>query len=1802
MQLIKAFLLTSLFTSSLFAVNYTCVNTNADVAGLQASANGGGTPVITGPTCKVDSGTVVITNSVSFTANGTVQLNGNGNKIMSYQSDNISFVGFIVNNGYFSTTTPTSLIRTAINITDNTFQNLTNGGTNGCYPNCGGPSVINFQGIGVVSSHIDRNKFINIWGQGYPTNPYTTTGATSSSTCYLPFNSPLPGWCVLDSWGAQAITINGMDLSTINNNTFSEIGNDAMHIDWNVFTGTTGPQRSTSGNQIKFNKFDHIRRIPMEIQSQPSYPSCAPAGSCNAGIVNTTGMQINGNLAHAYAYGYGDTWGSSLEFDGNRNGQDLNNTFISDDGGGTTTVGSQLASGFELALNNGLLQGNVLLTSSALHFGNRVSYGGNSNSSFTLTNQNNINCGSSGINGVSFEGSGFPTIVDRNNFLNTSSCPSGGTLFTSSLTTAYTSANARIFAPSTSQNFTFTVQSNLSIKFVKFFLDGSSTPSVTQEQQDFSTTFQTDRTWLYHATFTVPSSPGGHSLVAVATDVNDVTSTQTQTFSIMGSGPSFSASPSSLTFASFPIGTTSPTPLTIVVTNPGTSTLNISSQVPTGDFAIVSNTCGATITAGNNCTFGVTFTPTAAGTRTGAITFTDDAPDTPQAIPLSGVGTAVITGCSAPASPPNLIPDNPCGSTGLRSWTVSQGSSTTAFSTGANGPSGVIGFHASVTALTLPLTGNIEFFRNDIVLADFTSYTFTVDMKGSRVQAVNILGVQNGGSFHNYGLSCPKTIATSYGTTLTCNFTTDNSPSTLGPMRLTMQFDAANQSDTFDWSNITLLPASSAAVNISNITVTNTDHTGTNVKFTCSVACYPYIQYGLATGTYIYTSASWNEQFNSYTGHYDVAYQLALAPSTTFFILPTARPDPNDDTGICNIAACGAVEQTITTPALPGTHPIPPAAANVWNPGHPDFSAYTIVPMAPDPITGECKATSNVAAPGGGGWVGSVHIGDNPGTVMAEIGYGTAIEYPQGAICKVPEQLAFNHSGYVLPALALDPLAGGNIDSSAHRYIVHRTHQVGAADFPPVGYRTGPSWASKLAKFVVQTPGNPTDGSNPGLGVQNFVGQVFDCANTRCHHFWFEDLEMTHLADSTVYPGNVINPPGFTAYIRTQPAVGDITTSLTTPDYNVVDRVYAHGQPWPSRELQIMTPGGNHWAIMNSHLDSNMWWPGIYPTVDPTYSHGVITVSKQIFQYNAFDNTPIGMASGATATFTTPPAYTGIFMGWLDTNGLSIGWQTGSGVSLSCSGCVSVPLTAPTQGSPGVPPSYPASSMLYFIGHFDGAGNAVEDCSTLQFALPGFFTVPGVPQSCNGLPSAFRPLGLYVQGGNFAFLDNNFIVAIGQTQYNEVDNQRNDFYEHHNYWYFPRSKMKNSGQWDGYKYSYRNVLESKMGKRWDIQGNFFDGAAAYQNPGNAVYMTGVGNGPVDQLGGIQDWNVSNNTFKHVSSGIQCAAGGALQPPDLGARYIQWSNNLFWDLNRDLYNDGGGGFFSGAFSMNASCQDVGIFNNTVALTKGQGPALLLFGSPDAGTTGLGEGLSFRNNVLFTSLTTGSLENVFYSICGQQISSHPASPADTCVVPGTTTYTQMLNGSFLQAGSSVVPNWVMQNNIIVGGVNTGAAPTYTDLTQTQINTIAAAFPTGSPVNQFVAGATLALRQAAINWDATTYRSNLSSYNDGSQGANIDIINSTSGVVTGINISMSANGAVFSYTAPDTRACIVDTSTDSGVTWTRTTDSGGAQARNLLISGLFATFQYRLMCYMNQTATFEFQPNQITNGTFTVHNLIF
>jgi N,N-dimethylformamidase beta subunit-like protein/HYDIN/CFA65/VesB family protein/centrosomal CEP192-like protein len=150
------------------------------------------------------------------------------------------------------------------------------------------------------------------------------------------------------------------------------------------------------------------------------------------------------------------------------------------------------------------------------------------------------------------------------------------------------------------------------------------------------------------ATFT-PTATGSRS---AAISITDNAGGSPQTLTLSGSGvtaaPAVSLSGSSVPFGNQMVGTTSGSQ-SVTLTNSGTAPLAISSITLGGtnpaDFSS-SNTCPlspSTLAVNANCSISATFTPTATGSRSAAISITDNAGGSPQTLTLNGSGVAAST-------------------------------------------------------------------------------------------------------------------------------------------------------------------------------------------------------------------------------------------------------------------------------------------------------------------------------------------------------------------------------------------------------------------------------------------------------------------------------------------------------------------------------------------------------------------------------------------------------------------------------------------------------------------------------------------------------------------------------------------------------------------------------------------------------------------------------------------------------------------------------------------------------------------------------------------------------------------------------------------------------------------------------------------------------------------------------------------------------------------------------------------------------------------------------------------------------
>jgi conserved repeat domain len=138
-----------------------------------------------------------------------------------------------------------------------------------------------------------------------------------------------------------------------------------------------------------------------------------------------------------------------------------------------------------------------------------------------------------------------------------------------------------------------------------------------------------------------PTVPGSYTFTVTATGSSGAHSSREDTIVIAAASPAATASPVAIDFGAQAIGTTTAS-RTVNLSNTGSAPLSIGSVAisnPAAGFAIVLNSCsGYVLPLGGACRVDVTFSPTSVGPSATTLTFTDNAPDSPQSVSLTGAG------------------------------------------------------------------------------------------------------------------------------------------------------------------------------------------------------------------------------------------------------------------------------------------------------------------------------------------------------------------------------------------------------------------------------------------------------------------------------------------------------------------------------------------------------------------------------------------------------------------------------------------------------------------------------------------------------------------------------------------------------------------------------------------------------------------------------------------------------------------------------------------------------------------------------------------------------------------------------------------------------------------------------------------------------------------------------------------------------------------------------------------------------------------------------------------------------------
>lgn len=697
-----------------------------------------------------------------------------------------------------------------------------------------------------------------------------------------------------------------------------------------------------------------------------------------------------------------------------------------------------------------------------------------------------------------------------------------------------------------------------------------------------------------------------------------------------------------------------------------------------------------------------------------------------------------------------------------------------------------------------------------------------------------------------------------------------------------------------------------------------------------------------------------------------------------------------------------------------------------------------------------------------------------------------------------------------------------------------------------------------MAKLEAQQPTSP--------GAEVFVTAA--SCNGIPHHFRFENLELTHTASPDVFPPDAVDPKPINTLVMTharycpgQPA-----------QYMIFDRVYAHGTGAPARLRYAFSLEGEHMGLINSYIDRvDYWRPFETPAGPVTLSADktAITVPRQSYRRNQGDE-PWTIPDQARATLTADSSFTGAYTGYLGPEGLTIEYSQGAAL-ISCVNCAAVQNTSP---------SAPYNRFKWF------SGTIVSGRLNLEFTADPWNTSAYAPEGS---------IGVYLNDGGGPYeISNNYMEAYGITflidgggiQARSPSNmvfRRNWLFRNQNHRF-------TSPLSDGYRYLIRQQWEIKRGRRFWLDGNLFEGNWASVTQGSTILLSTatLPNRSLEE--GVSDIAVTNNVIRNSSAGFYCW-GLPMAPanPPITER-ILFANNLVYGIDQFEY-DAESPNGRGDIVRTGGCQDVSVRNNTFGSNVGTGPSQLVVLGPPM------EGLRVTDNIMYLNfgwpnwggITADAINSTYLPI----------------MQPGS--FTRMLETGFARAGGTIEPNYEFRNNVIIGGVAGVSKAELRDLSSAEMAGYIGQYPPG---NFFPSGASKAVREGQVLFEGlerndyrlkqeSSYRGKAS--RGGDIGVNAYQLAAALGLVQAVRqVEPGEQTAVFAYTAPDQRACWVDTRAD-GTNWTRIADSGGGREREVVVTGLQrdTDYEYRIFCYYEQVNSADhpgaYGEDQITKGTF-------
>ena len=522
----------------------------------------------------------------------------------------------------------------------------------------------------------------------------------------------------------------------------------------------------------------------------------------------------------------------------------------------------------------------------------------------------------------------------------------------------------------TAQTVTLTNTGNVILNITSI---ASTNPQFAQTN-NCSSTLAADTSCTISVTFSPTATGSQDGYITVATGV----STQNVSLSGSGTGPFGSVTPTSLSFGSVGLGTPSATQ-TVTFSSTGTTALTISGISISGDFSQTNN-CPASLAFGSNCTIQVTFTPTAAGSRSGSLfikdngslsghsvsligtglgplltlnpsalsfgTVTINTTTSPQSITVTNSGTVTLTGLLIGATTGDFAQSNNCPTSLAINATCNI--NVTFAPTLAGSRSGSLTVTSSAAAQTATFSGagsgplvqlNPASLNFGNVVQSTTSPAQTVTLTNSGNANLNISSIAANGDFAQTN-NCPAALGVSSLCTISVTFT----PSTLGAQTgaVTIVDDAGGSPHLIGVSGNGIVPQTDLALTgvaspasippggnaTYSFTITNNGPSvATSVSFTASLPTNALVTSATAssgsctTGSSITCTLS-NMAINSTATVTVAATATGNGVLSTTASVSAAESDPNVSNNQVTVSATVAVaDLVVTTSAQSGSSP-----------------------------------------------------------------------------------------------------------------------------------------------------------------------------------------------------------------------------------------------------------------------------------------------------------------------------------------------------------------------------------------------------------------------------------------------------------------------------------------------------------------------------------------------------------------------------------------------------------------------------------------------------------------------------------------------------------------------------------------------------------------------------------------------------------------------------------------------------------------------------------------------------------------